>query len=72
MTKRITVTIASDGSITAEVGGQQGPRCLDDTGTVAALCDFAVITESRLTSEYSRAALNTTEQDRNHFDRDNS
>jgi hypothetical protein len=52
MPKRFIVTINSDGSISAESTGQQGLACLDDVSTIQAMCDFAVVVDSKLTPEY--------------------
>jgi hypothetical protein len=52
MAKRITVTIGPDGNIIAESSGAAGPACLDDLALITALCDTAVVAESKLTPEY--------------------
>ena len=52
MTKRITVTIQSDGSISAESSGQAGAACLDDLAVIEALCDSGIVVGSNLTPEY--------------------
>ena len=52
MAKRITVTIGPDGNIVAESSGVAGPACLDDLTLITALCDTAVVAESKLTPEY--------------------
>ncbi|RJT97359.1 DUF2997 domain-containing protein [Arthrobacter frigidicola] len=52
MTKRITISIGSDGAITASVEGYKGPGCIDELSTVQALLPGASITDSRLTPEY--------------------
>lgn len=52
MTKRITVTIAADGSIVAAASGEAGPACLDELAVITELCDSAVVVESKLTPEY--------------------
>jgi hypothetical protein len=52
MGKRITVTIGADGNIVAESSGAAGPACLDDLALITALCDTAVVAESKLTPEY--------------------
>jgi hypothetical protein len=70
MTKRITIRIAADGSMSAESGGRQGPKCIDDAELIAALCDFATIVDSRLTPEYELPALVSAEEDVRHYDRD--
>lgn len=70
MTKRISVRIAADGSIIAEAGGRQGPKCLDDGPLIAELFDFASIVDSRLTSEYDQPALLETRRDLHHDDHD--
>ena len=52
MAKRITVTIGPAGNIVAESSGVAGPACLDDLAVITALCDTAVVTESKLTPEF--------------------
>jgi hypothetical protein len=52
VTKRITVTIQRDGSISAESSGRAGAACLDDMAMIEALCDSAFVVGSNLTPEY--------------------
>lgn len=52
MSKRIIITIKSDGSIVAETTGNTGPACLDDLAVIEDICDTAVILDSKLTPEY--------------------
>lgn len=52
MTKRITVTIQPDGSISAESSGQAGAACLADMAMIEALCDSGIVVGSNLTPEY--------------------
>ena len=52
MTKRISVTINADGSIVAKSAGHEGPTCMGDLAVIMALCDTAVIIDSKLTAEY--------------------
>ena len=62
MGKRIVVTIGADGNIVAESSGVAGPACLDDLALITALCDTAVVAESKLTPEYYASVhLETTE-----------
>lgn len=56
MTRRIVVTVASDGTITAQSTGQPGPACLDDVGLIEQLCPHARTVDSRLTDEYYTTA----------------
>ena len=48
--------------MTAESGGRQGAKCIDDAELVAALCNFGQIVDSRLTPEYELPALVTVEE----------
>jgi hypothetical protein len=52
MTKRIIVTLAMDGTISAESAGVPGPACMDDVTLIQALVPHASIVGSNLTSGY--------------------
>ncbi|WP_439691127.1 hypothetical protein ACRQ4B_09160 [Curtobacterium sp. SP.BCo] len=57
MTKRIIVTLGSDGSIWSRAAGIPGPSCLDEMSTLTSLAPHAVLQESRLTAEYEQPAI---------------
>lgn len=59
MTRRISVSIAPDGTITAEVTGAPGPACLSSYETIGRLVPGASVVDSKLTPEYY---LTATEQ----------
>jgi hypothetical protein len=50
--KRITLTIAEDGSVTAEAHGNQGKRCVDDLETINSLVGPALSVHSQFTQEF--------------------
>lgn len=50
--KRIIVTLAADGSISAESTGVPGPACIDDVSLIESLVPHSTIVDSRLTPEY--------------------
>ena len=52
MNKRIEITVAPDGSITAEGSAGPGEACLRELDTVRALLPWATVTGSRLTPAY--------------------
>lgn len=52
MSKRITVRIGPDGTISAKIEGHSGPSCVDELSTVQGLLPGATVTDSRLTDEY--------------------
>ncbi|PPF53360.1 hypothetical protein C5B94_09930 [Clavibacter michiganensis] len=52
MAKRIIVTLALDGTITAESTGVPGPACMDDATLIQDLLPHATIVESNLTPGY--------------------
>lgn len=61
MNKRIRVTVSPDGQISATIEGHEGPSCMDELSTVAALFPGASIVDSRLTPEYFHQNINTTQ-----------
>jgi len=67
MSKRITVSVRPDGSIVAESSGHGGPECLDDLAIITAMCDSAVILDSKLTTEYF-ASMNVVDTDVHRLD----
>ena len=50
--KRIIITLAADGSMSAESAGVTGPACLDDVALIQALVPHGTILDSKLTSDY--------------------
>lgn len=50
--KRIVITLAADGSMSAESAGVTGPACLDDVALIQALVPHGTILDSKLTSAY--------------------
>ncbi|WP_433876234.1 DUF2997 domain-containing protein [Sinomonas atrocyanea] len=71
MSRRITVSIGPDGTISAEVSGASGPACLSSYDTIGKLIPGATVVDSKLTDEYhatstdSAAVQNrTTENER--------
>lgn len=59
MGKRITVTVAPDGTIHAEASGNQGTKCLADIDIINSLVPGSTVTDSRLTAEYYELAIQT-------------
>jgi len=57
MSQRIVVSIGIDGTISATVAGNQGPRCTDALETIHNLFPGAQVVSSRLTPEYFQSAL---------------
>ncbi|WP_398434164.1 DUF2997 domain-containing protein [Sinomonas atrocyanea] len=52
MSRRITVSIGQDGTISAEVSGAPGPACLSSYDTIGRLVPGATAVDSKLTHEY--------------------
>ena len=50
--RRISIHVRPDGSIVAATQGTTGPKCLEELELIQQLCDGAVLTESKLTSDY--------------------
>lgn len=58
MPKQITLTIAADGSVTAESHGRQGKKCVEDVALISGLVGESVILSSSLTDEYGLPVKN--------------
>lgn len=56
--RRIRVSVARDGAVSAETLGILGPECLDQVSVLEGLLD-AVATDSTLTQDYHRSEVNT-------------
>lgn len=54
--KKITFTVAPDGTVTSVVNGVAGPKCTDLTKFLDAL---GQVTEDRKTSEFYQPVINT-------------
>jgi hypothetical protein len=50
--KQIIITLAPDGSMSAESAGVTGPACLEDVALIQALVPQVTIIDSKLTSAY--------------------
>lgn len=53
MAKQITLTIAPDGSVSAESHGRQGKKCVDDLAIISGLVGESNIIDSSLTEEFN-------------------
>lgn len=64
--KQIIITLAADGSMSAESAGVTGPACLDDVALIQALVPHGTIIDSKLTSAYFTQQAATSDEQLTH------